>query len=337
MCIILLLLSIHTVPQSWSLIFEIYEGDLGGRERTKYCLVFQDRQKDRHTLKTVYHHMPYQSLDGILEPYFGLSASPDARKMVYQKEGFEEVGTINLIHPNEESAKSISTSRCLWLPVSWSPEGDKIIYCWQTVGPDLMAIYDLETESEGAVFNVPGYPEPTEYQVRECPHIYIESSGAFPVFLSEDTIAYVNTYFNEPELGGIYIASFKTKQKKRISKLQIPQSRFISPSPKLYGSYLCALRDSIQLAITTEEGIYIHELSTGKECLWIPGGSDLAISPDYKQIAYVRDGDIYIASRDGSNPVNVTNTPEIEEILPNFVSPDVNIEKLLTVFQDFEE
>ena len=82
--------------------------------------------------------------------------------------------------------------------------------------------------------------------------------------------------------------------------------------------------DSSRLAFGTGRGLYVLDLSTGREAQLVTTDSDVddaEWSPDGRAIAFSMDGDIYTASVDGGATLAVTETPDVTESEPSW-SPD---------------
>lgn len=77
------------------------------------------------------------------------------------------------------------------------------------------------------------------------------------------------------------------------------------------------LRIAFQSDRAGDEGIYIINVDGTGEKRLVANGSTPAWSPDGTKIAYT-DGDLWIVNADGTQPLRITNTPDVREDCPTF-------------------
>ena len=261
--------------------------------------------------------------------------SPDGKRITF----IDADGWLCLVHADDGSL-----SKLVEIPsysISWSPDGGKIaagcldydIYtidvdtgklqnltntpdikeCWPTWSPDSDKIAFI-------VFDPP-YCEITLMDADGSNQTMITSEGGICEELawspSGEKVSYTWHSGEEPGPEGICrdICLVNIKDGSKVNLTNSPKfdDRDLSWSPDSTKIAFSSRRQVVdmQTYVMNADGSQVSELTTGNSSNYSPSWS-----PDGKRIVFTSGKDICIMDADGSNVINLTNTPDIDDYLP---------------------
>lgn len=191
-----------------------------------------------------------------------------------------------------------------WWP-AWSPDSDKIAFIVSDPPYCDITLMGADNSNRATITSERGI----------CEELAWSPSG--------EKVSYI--WYSEDELGpeGICrdICLVNTKDGSKVNLTNSPKfdDRDVSWSPDGTKIAFSSRRQVVdmQIYVMNADGSQLNKLTTGESSNYFPSWS-----PDGRKIVFTSSGphpvrgDIYVIDADGSNVINLTNTPDIDDYLP---------------------
>lgn len=235
-------------------------------------------------------------------PSRSISWSPDGGKIAAGRLDYE----IYTIDVDTGKLKNLTNTPDIkeWWP-AWSPDSDKIAFVVYNPPNCDISLIDADGSNQTTIASEHGICEELAWSPggQEISYVWYPEEESGPEGICRD----------------VCLVSIRDGSKVNLTDSPKYDDRDVSWSPDGTKIAFSSRRQVIdmQIYVMNADGSQLNKLTTGESSNYFPSWS-----PDGRKIVFTSSGphpvrgDIYVIDADGSNAINLTNTPDIDDYLP---------------------